>query len=258
MAGWRQQRRPGQALASPSMPGRSADRLPAMSETSRSGISGDPVAEEQRRASGCLAGTGDGGAPRRSDPGTWWRAGGGASLWRLGRGGLLVLQVAAGWAGGSPWRRITSRSLPHRAGRQPRRPGLSDVAEVGGSEHAQGGYREELRVDAGPVLEAVDLAAPDAQRVEADRTGLAVDRPGGDPSRGRRSSPRGRPRGPTLRNASTSPSEATPPCERSAKRHQHRPRIPPTTTRDDWPTTPPRRLDRSLIDRRPLDLAFAR
>jgi hypothetical protein len=39
----------------------------------------------------------------------------------------------------------------------------SDVAEVGGSERAGGGDREELRVDAAGILEPVDLAAPDAE-----------------------------------------------------------------------------------------------
>ena len=69
-------------------------------------------------------------------------------------------------------------------GRTARRGGgedLGDVAEVGGSEHTGRGDREELRVDAAAILEPVDLAAPDADRLAgAELTGLAVDRPGAD------------------------------------------------------------------------------
>src|SRR5215218_5342013 len=58
---------------------------------------------------------------------------------------------------------------------------LGDVSEVAGSEHAGGGDREELRVDAATILEPVDLAAPDADRFAgAELTRLAVDRPGAD------------------------------------------------------------------------------
>src|SRR5215208_5102513 len=58
---------------------------------------------------------------------------------------------------------------------------LGDVAEVGGSEYAGGRDREELRVDAAAILEPVDLAAPDADRLaRAELTGPTVDRPGAD------------------------------------------------------------------------------
>jgi integrase-like protein len=56
---------------------------------------------------------------------------------------------------------------------------LSHVLEVGGSQHAGGGDRQELGLDAAAILEPVDLAARDAHRLaRAELTGMAVDRPG--------------------------------------------------------------------------------